>query len=362
VARRRHGTEDGHIHTRTTYALQRTTVRTTHTCGARATASRLCEGVSLTIAVSCLFRCVCSGFDWEEGAWGIDGNNVGSRARDLSNIMRSRAAAYRANNLLVPFGDDFKFKQAERQFSNMDRLIEHINANQATYGMRIRYSTLSDYFEAVAGSNTKFPVLTGDFFPYADNEDSYWTGYYTTRPLLKQKSRKLNHILRACEQLLVLVRSSPHSNLDTEQRNLPANYWENKFKEVERARMETALFLHHDAITGTSRTNVVQDYQNRMDAASEQLMQIMARMVEHLLTKEPNAPPALTPDALVFGPPEGNDQKDLVRRMGQQKWAASSRHCQLAHLMIRSLVLACTPLSTIPSCTTTVSVGFVARW
>lgn len=244
---------------------------------------------------------------------GIDSNNVGNRAREFANIMRGRAMAYRTQHLLVPFGDDFKFKSADRQFGNMDRLIDHINANPQTYGMKVQYSTLSDYFAGVAAAQVKHPMIQGDFFPYADNEDSYWTGYYTTRPLLKQKSRRLNHILRACEQLVVLVRSSPHSNLDTTRRELTVGFWEDKFKEVERARMETALFLHHDAITGTSRTNVVQDYQQRMDSAAEQMMQIMTRMIEHLLTKEPNPTPTLTPNVLIFGPPEGQ-QQEVVRQ------------------------------------------------
>lgn len=250
-----------------------------------------------------------SGFDWEEGSIGIDTGSQNSRAQDLSNILRGRAAAYRTRHLLVPFGDDFKFKNAERQFSNMDRLMDVINSNPAQYGMKIQYSTLSDYFAAVAASGVKFPLVAGgDFFPYADNEDSYWTGYYTTRPLLKAKSRKLNHILRACEGLLVLVRSSPHSNLDTERHTLPLQFWEDQLKAIEGARMETALFLHHDAITGTSRTQVVADYMNRMDQSTEALMRIQARMIEHLLTKEPNPPPSFTHDALTFTPPEGGGE------------------------------------------------------
>lgn len=58
-------------------------------------------------------------------------------------------------------------------------------------GLTIQYSTLSEYFTAVRSeaisTNLKFPVLPpgNDFFPYADNADSYWTGYYVTRPLLK---------------------------------------------------------------------------------------------------------------------------------------------------------------------------------
>jgi alpha-mannosidase II len=251
------------------------------------------------------------------------------RARDFTTIMNTRSSSFKTRHLLVPFGDDFKFKNAERQFANMDRLMEAINKDTSnTYGgMKVQYSTLSDYFAAVSkessqGQGVSFPVLTGDFFPYADNEDSYWTGYYTTRPQLKIQSRKLNQILRSCEVLLVVVRQSPHANWDTERRSLPREYWEAKFKAVEKARMETALMLHHDAITGTARSNVVADYIHRMESASQGLMDIMARMVEHLMTKEPNPPPTFTPDPIVFQPPEQAGVAEVVRDH-RQTWRPS---------------------------------------
>ena len=67
-------------------------------------------------------------------------------------------------------------------------IIKNINSNQGL-GVHIRYSTLSEYFQAVHSDahrkSVAFPFHRGDFFPYADNGDSYWTGYYSTRPNLK---------------------------------------------------------------------------------------------------------------------------------------------------------------------------------
>ena len=120
------------------------------------------------------------GFDWEEYAQQVDDNSVGSRATQLVNSLKGRAAAYRHRHLLVPFGDDFKFRNAELQFSNMGRLVRYIQQHSAMLGnVWIRFSTLSDYFQAAADEG-QFPSLQGDFMPYADNEQSYWTVQQST--------------------------------------------------------------------------------------------------------------------------------------------------------------------------------------
>lgn len=151
------------------------------------------------------------GFDFEnpEGYPVGDGGAAGARAASLVAEIRARARAYRTPHILVPFGDDFKFQFAGRQFENMDKLIAAINAPGAFPGFSIRYSTLSEYFDAVAGAlrgapgepspPLPLPVYGprdagaggADFFPYADNVHSYWAGYFCVAP--RPQSRHPHH-------------------------------------------------------------------------------------------------------------------------------------------------------------------------
>ena len=64
----------------------------------------------------------------------------------------------------------------------------------------------------------------------------------------------LGSLLRAAELLHTLVRSHGGSQYDSSGALVPADYWEVQFSALQTAREETALFLHHDAITGHTAT------------------------------------------------------------------------------------------------------------
>ena len=142
-----------------------------------------------------------------------------------------------------------------------------MNSNKE-WNVEVKFATLSEYFQSVFDSvndghssgQDLIPSLTGDFFTYADREDHYWSGYYTSRPFYKRLDRILQSYLRSSE-ILYSFASILGTKFDrvTIQDN------------IENARQNLALFQHHDAITGTAREAVVNDYAMRYDLIQSML-------------------------------------------------------------------------------------------
>ena len=121
-------------------------------------------------------------------------------ALEWANISKTRAAWYATPHVLIPFGCDFNFQNALMKYKNMDLLIEYINQHSEELGIQAQYSTLTDYFNDVYNyqtlTNKFWGVRAEDFFPYASDNISYWAGYYTSRPDLKQLARESMAILQ----------------------------------------------------------------------------------------------------------------------------------------------------------------------
>uniref|UniRef100_A0A665V718 mannosyl-oligosaccharide 1,3-1,6-alpha-mannosidase n=1 Tax=Echeneis naucrates TaxID=173247 RepID=A0A665V718_ECHNA len=190
--------------------------------------------------------------------------NVAERAHLLLDQYRKKSKLYRSKVLLVPLGDDFRYDKAlewDQQYINYQKLFDYMNSHPEMH-VQAQFGTLTDYFNAVYKANgvaqgsrpADFPVLSGDFFAYADREDHYWTGYFTSRPFYKSLDRVIESHLRGAEILYSLaVANARHAGME-------GRYPVSDYALLVDARRSVALFQHHDAITGTAKENVVIDY------------------------------------------------------------------------------------------------------
>jgi hypothetical protein len=64
----------------------------------------------------------------------------------------------------------------------------------------VKYSTPSAYIDSIKKEGATYPVKTDDFFPYADNPNAFWTGYFTSRVALKGFVRDFGRFTQAARK------------------------------------------------------------------------------------------------------------------------------------------------------------------
>lgn len=213
----------------------------------------------------------------------ISEQNIVERAELLLDQYRKKSKLFKSNVLLVPLGDDFRYDHPTEwdvQFQNYQKLFDYMNSNFKLH-VQAQFGTLTDYFNELHKSKklSDFPTLTGDFFTYADRDDHYWSGYYTSRPFYKRMDRILLSYIRAAEIIhtLVYLHKDPESILIEDKRT-------NLGKTIESARQSHSLFQHHDGITGTAKDHVVIDYGKKMLSAIQGCQKVI-QICTHLLLK-----------------------------------------------------------------------------
>lgn len=163
--------------------------------------------------------------------------NVPSIVEKFTASAKAYAAHYATNSILYPMGTDFQYQAAGTWYSNLDRLIR---ALENSPDIKVFYSTPSCYAKALHDTKRKWTSKTDDYFPYANAEHSYWTGYFTSRPAVKYMERYGNNVLQACKQVASLAARSTGSTEEFLRRE----------KKLTKMREWMGVFQHHDAITG----------------------------------------------------------------------------------------------------------------
>ncbi|XP_050085096.1 alpha-mannosidase 2 isoform X2 [Anopheles aquasalis] len=220
----------------------------------------------------------------------ITQENIEAKADLLMEQYSRTASLFPHNVALIPVGDDFRYnkeKEMEQQYTNYKKLIDYINEHRKKYNAEISFGTPVDYFNAIRERYDRFPTLKGDFFVYADifNEGrpAYWSGYFTTRPYYKILSRELEHNLRSLEILFTIA----FNRARQEGSSNAFKIYEKNYEKMILARRNLGLFQHHDAITGTSKANVMRDYALRLFESIEDTVKLQEKTIELLVQRKP---------------------------------------------------------------------------
>ena len=120
-------------------------------------------------------------------------------------------------------------------------------------------------------TKTSWPEKTDDFLPYASDPHSYWTGYYTSRPSSKlfMRQGELWSQVFFPIRLLFLGISLFFLQIYNQMVVIKNINVTEDSASLERA---VAVNQHHDAITGTEKQRVADNYHARLFKAVEVIM------------------------------------------------------------------------------------------
>ncbi|KAG9404584.1 hypothetical protein AC1031_004785 [Aphanomyces cochlioides] len=169
-------------------------------------------------------------------------NNICDRIKSFVDQSLDRASYTKGNHIFWPMGSDMEYINALRWFKNLDKLIHYGNQEGR---VNILYSTLGEYTDLkLQDKSIEWAVKTDDFFPYANSQNAYWSGYFTSRPALKRYTRVANNLLQSIRHLEVWTKQ--------------------KFSHVNHLAASVGLVLHHDSLSGTEKQVVADDYAERL--------------------------------------------------------------------------------------------------
>ncbi len=179
-------------------------------------------------------------------------------ARRIKQYVAKLAPLSRTPYMLCPIGFDFV-----EPIPDLIALLDRYNQNHyPSTGVWAVNAGMDDYFALLEPHQDKLPELVLDPNPY-------WTGFYTARPTLKQRCRKLVDDLLLAEKLSFLPENRGAEKIISNELEDP--WW------------QAALSNHHDLITGTSPDKVVEEEQIPwLDQAADSVAVVVDRLASAL--------------------------------------------------------------------------------
>eukprot|EP00245_Coleochaete_scutata_P006046 TRINITY_DN20159_c0_g1_i1.p1 TRINITY_DN20159_c0_g1~~TRINITY_DN20159_c0_g1_i1.p1 ORF type:complete len:1052 (-),score=194.38 TRINITY_DN20159_c0_g1_i1:847-4002(-) len=220
--------------------------------------------------------------------------NVQQRVDAFVEIALAQAKNFKTDHILWPMGEDFAYSNAWTWYKNLDKIIHYVNKDGRVHAL---YSTPSIYVDAKHDANETWPVKTDDFFPYSDCPHCYWTGYFASRTALKGYVRSLSGFLQAARQLEFFhgrVKKGPTTD------------------SLEEA---MAIAQHHDAVSGTEKQHVADDYAERLARGAAEAGDVVNRALLRLTEGRVFNQPTWTErvqSALAWGPAATSEDADSM--------------------------------------------------
>ena len=209
--------------------------------------------------------------------------NIEARIDAFVDYCEQQAVSYndpdtsKTRHILLTMGTDFAYLYARSWYKNLDKLIHYTKVDGR---VNVFYSSLEAY--TVARHRDSRPMISHsdyDWFPYCDGEavadssgkivavpqsHAFWTGYFTSRPVLKRLVRVASAVLEVCRLAELATPWSP-SNDTTFPPSPVWALWE-----------ALSVAQHHDAVSGTSKQRVADDYTRRLQSAIDGCMAMIA--------------------------------------------------------------------------------------
>ena len=201
------------------------------------------DGNSSTIHVTTFMYIAPPGIDCDIGCTEADFNK-----QKLDSFLSDFDQKYKYSPW-YPLGHDFSYSDAVTKFKFLDYALDQYDD--------LQFSLFSNYLADFNSKSKDLKNKDSDFFVYKEGNGDTWSGYFTTKPRLKYKIRRLGKLLRSLRSLFFVVLNH-----------------KGKFEYVSDLldiSEDFGIFLHHDAITGTAKRYVDEDYFARMEVLEKRM-------------------------------------------------------------------------------------------